>query len=216
MAYFAKPDLVDTKGAAKILDVTVSALEAWRLQGKGPIYRKIGRLVRYVESDLLAYLDNCCRQSTSEYLTCKGSAFPSISVRPKENPLPSIGTLAIDPNKPRRGRPGSKLSAQASAEAEPLSQGNAVSSLPVTTEQPSPSIANERSQTPLEVKSPAVPVRSSRLVIIEPDMAQITLMAQRKAASSSAKTGLRSGNHKPQTKAMSSSWVHDALLEEKK
>ena len=66
MTHFAKPTLYTTSEAADFLDVTISALEAWRLQGRGPVYRKIGRLVRNVESDLLAYLDNCSRQSTSQ------------------------------------------------------------------------------------------------------------------------------------------------------
>jgi hypothetical protein len=43
--------------AAIVLGCTVSALRKWRLLGKGPIYCKIGRLVRYAEADLAEYLD---------------------------------------------------------------------------------------------------------------------------------------------------------------
>jgi hypothetical protein len=43
--------------AAEVLGCTVSALRKWRLLGKGPAYRKIGRLVRYADADLAEYLD---------------------------------------------------------------------------------------------------------------------------------------------------------------
>ena len=42
---------------AEILGCTVSALRKWRMLGKGPAYRKIGRLVRYADADLAEYLD---------------------------------------------------------------------------------------------------------------------------------------------------------------
>jgi hypothetical protein len=45
------------KEAAIVLGCTVSALRKWRLLGKGPRYHKIGRLVRYGEADLAAFLD---------------------------------------------------------------------------------------------------------------------------------------------------------------
>ena len=45
------------KQAAVILGCTVSALRKWRLLGKGPAYCKIGRLVRYADTDLAAFLD---------------------------------------------------------------------------------------------------------------------------------------------------------------
>jgi len=43
--------------AAEMLGCTVSALRKWRLLGRGPAYCKVGRLVRYAEGDLHAYLD---------------------------------------------------------------------------------------------------------------------------------------------------------------
>ncbi len=56
MTIFTKPTLFTTQTAADYLGLKISTLEAWRLQGRGPMYKKIGRLVRYTESDLLAYL----------------------------------------------------------------------------------------------------------------------------------------------------------------
>lgn len=106
MTYFAKPDLLDTKRAAKILDVTVSALEAWRLQGRGPVYRKIGRLVRYVESDLLAYLDSCCRQSTSASEPC---AAPTVIRHVTQKPLPRVvSSTSLETVKAPMGGKGGK------------------------------------------------------------------------------------------------------------
>ena len=45
------------KQAAEMLGCTVSALRKWRQLRKGPAYCKVGRLVRYAEGDLHAYLD---------------------------------------------------------------------------------------------------------------------------------------------------------------
>jgi hypothetical protein len=45
------------KEAAVILGCTISALRKWRLVGKGPTYRKIGRMVRYANNDLAAFLN---------------------------------------------------------------------------------------------------------------------------------------------------------------
>ena len=48
---------IDEKQAAAILGCTVSAMRKWRLLGKGPAFCRIGRLVRYSEADLIAFLD---------------------------------------------------------------------------------------------------------------------------------------------------------------
>ena len=45
------------KEAAIVLGCSVAALRKWRLLGKGPTYCRVGRLVRYSEADLAAYLD---------------------------------------------------------------------------------------------------------------------------------------------------------------
>ncbi|MDQ3560459.1 MAG: helix-turn-helix domain-containing protein [Pseudomonadota bacterium] len=60
------PRLLTTKEAAALLRMSLSFLMKARLKGDGPRYRKVGRCVRYVESDLLAYLKQNGRMSTSE------------------------------------------------------------------------------------------------------------------------------------------------------
>ena len=45
------------KQAAEMLGCTVSALRKWRMLGKGPVYVKVSRLVRYSEADLTAFFD---------------------------------------------------------------------------------------------------------------------------------------------------------------
>jgi len=49
--------MLDDKQAAEQIGCTFHALRKWRLLGKGPRYHKVGRLVRYAETDLAAYLD---------------------------------------------------------------------------------------------------------------------------------------------------------------
>ncbi len=60
------PRLLTTQEAAALLRMSLSFLMKARLKGDGPRYRKVGRCVRYVESDLLAYLKQNGRMSTSE------------------------------------------------------------------------------------------------------------------------------------------------------
>ena len=43
--------------AAERLGCKVSTLRKWRTLGNGPAYIKVGRLVRYSDADLAAYLD---------------------------------------------------------------------------------------------------------------------------------------------------------------
>ena len=54
--------MFDEKQAAEFLGCSVAALQKWRLLRKGPAYVKVGRLVRYRETDLIAYLDAHCVQ----------------------------------------------------------------------------------------------------------------------------------------------------------
>lgn len=66
-----KRKLHDTKSAAKHLGgednpLKENTLEIWRVQGRGPRWIKIGRLVRYDEADLDAYLESQTRTSTSD------------------------------------------------------------------------------------------------------------------------------------------------------
>lgn len=45
------------KEAAEQCGVAVNTLRRWRWEGKGPRYLKLGRAVRYKESDLETWLD---------------------------------------------------------------------------------------------------------------------------------------------------------------
>jgi hypothetical protein len=62
----ALPRMLTTKEAAKFLRVSISFLMKARLRGDGPRYRKLGRAVRYTETDLLSYLKASARTSTAE------------------------------------------------------------------------------------------------------------------------------------------------------
>lgn len=52
-------DLIDDKEAARRLRQKVQTLAAWRCDGKGPAYIKIGRRVFYSPSALTAYIKQC-------------------------------------------------------------------------------------------------------------------------------------------------------------
>ena len=60
--------LLNNAQTAEFIGVRPSTLEIWRVQGKGPVYRKVGRLVRYVESDVQTWLAAQARTSTSQAL----------------------------------------------------------------------------------------------------------------------------------------------------
>lgn len=62
----ALPLLMDEKTAALRLGLSHRTLQAWRVTGGGPIYRKVGRQVRYAESDLAAFVEAGARRHTSE------------------------------------------------------------------------------------------------------------------------------------------------------
>ena len=48
--------ILTTKQAAEILNVSVAWLERQRWLGTGPSYVKVGRSVRYLESSIIEYL----------------------------------------------------------------------------------------------------------------------------------------------------------------
>lgn len=57
--------LVSTAEASAFLSVSPRTLEDWRLRGGGPRFRKIGRrLVRYLKSDLAAFINDAGRVNT--------------------------------------------------------------------------------------------------------------------------------------------------------
>jgi len=49
--------LLKEQQVAEILGLSTKSLQAWRLYGKGPRFRKIGRAVRYPEADLWAWVE---------------------------------------------------------------------------------------------------------------------------------------------------------------
>ncbi len=62
--------LYDEEGAAKYIGganspISTRTMQRWRLEGAGPTYVKLGRLVRYRQSDLDAFLEQGMCTSTS-------------------------------------------------------------------------------------------------------------------------------------------------------
>jgi len=51
--------------AATILRVSLTLLRRWRRQGSGPVFRKLGRTVRYRPNDLSDFVASAGRVSTS-------------------------------------------------------------------------------------------------------------------------------------------------------
>ena len=60
------PEYLDTVGAAQYLSVTRKQLEHWRSGGCGPVYSKLGRLVRYSRRDLDAWMAEKRIRNTSD------------------------------------------------------------------------------------------------------------------------------------------------------
>ena len=58
--------LMTPEQTAKQLGLGVSTLARWRLEGIGCRFAKLGRSVRYRQSDIDDWLENQTRQSTSE------------------------------------------------------------------------------------------------------------------------------------------------------
>ncbi|OFW11942.1 MAG: hypothetical protein A3H27_15830 [Acidobacteria bacterium RIFCSPLOWO2_02_FULL_59_13] len=50
--------LLDEKELARLIRVSVGTLRYWRVEGRGPRYRKVGQLVRYAPSDVLEWLNS--------------------------------------------------------------------------------------------------------------------------------------------------------------
>jgi Helix-turn-helix domain len=61
-----EPPFLNTKEAAAWLRLTKNTLEKMRVQGRGPMYRKHGRYVRYHIEDLVDYSTANKRSSTSD------------------------------------------------------------------------------------------------------------------------------------------------------
>jgi excisionase family DNA binding protein len=57
---------LDTRQAAKLLQLSHRTLERWRLEGQGPVFVKMGGAVRYRMADLEAWAEAQLRRSTSD------------------------------------------------------------------------------------------------------------------------------------------------------
>lgn len=55
-----------TPSAAEYTGISASALEKRRVYGGGPVYLKVGRLVKYREDDLDRWMQRSPRTSTSD------------------------------------------------------------------------------------------------------------------------------------------------------
>jgi hypothetical protein len=61
----APEPLITESEAAGILRVSLTSLRRWRRLGCGPVYRKLGRTVRYRANDLSDFVASAGRMSTS-------------------------------------------------------------------------------------------------------------------------------------------------------
>jgi predicted DNA-binding transcriptional regulator AlpA len=57
---------LNDKQLAEMLNMKPETLKNWRWEGKGPIFIKIGRNVRYRMSDVLNYINGNVRTSTTD------------------------------------------------------------------------------------------------------------------------------------------------------
>ena len=60
------PKLLTSQQTADLLTIREGTLRIWRLQGKGPRFRRIGQQVRYDEADVIAYINAQTYISTSQ------------------------------------------------------------------------------------------------------------------------------------------------------
>ena len=58
--------LLPAPEAATRLGVRTQTLARWRVEGRGPRFIKVGRAVRYRESDLERWIEERLRESTSQ------------------------------------------------------------------------------------------------------------------------------------------------------
>jgi Helix-turn-helix domain len=52
------PYALRERDAAKFVSASPKTLQRWRYEGRGPIYRREGRMVFYLRNDLIAWLEN--------------------------------------------------------------------------------------------------------------------------------------------------------------
>jgi predicted site-specific integrase-resolvase len=56
--------LITEAEAANILRVSLTSLRRWRREGRGPVYRKLGKSVRYRPQDLADFVGSALRRET--------------------------------------------------------------------------------------------------------------------------------------------------------
>lgn len=61
----------ESQSAAYLGSLTAKTLQAWRVRGGGPAFIKVGRLVRYRQSDLDAWIESRRHESTSKLVVAK-------------------------------------------------------------------------------------------------------------------------------------------------
>lgn len=61
----ARARLIDESEAAELLGQSRRTLQAWRLNGRGPTFAKIGRSVRYAPADLDRFIEAGRRINTA-------------------------------------------------------------------------------------------------------------------------------------------------------
>lgn len=61
-----KQKMYRTKEAAEYLELAKPTLEAWRTRGGGPVFLKLGKAVRYRQSDLDEFIESRLRENTSK------------------------------------------------------------------------------------------------------------------------------------------------------
>jgi len=60
----ANESLVTEGEAASLLRVSLTSVRRWRREGRGPVYRKMGRSVRYRRDDLADFIASARRMET--------------------------------------------------------------------------------------------------------------------------------------------------------
>jgi len=67
--------LLDERKVADVLNLSPRTLQAWRVRGCGPRFRKLGGAVRYCWEDVQAFVNQNEHQSTSEKSYKENSKF---------------------------------------------------------------------------------------------------------------------------------------------
>ena len=62
----ATDPLIDENEVAAFTGASLTTVRRWRREGRGPAYRKIGRLVRYRRDDLADWIGAARRLSTAQ------------------------------------------------------------------------------------------------------------------------------------------------------